>query len=53
MYNYLMSFIIVICLAIYFYLKRGLSWQVYIFLAAALVYLVLFFIKILKSKKPD
>lgn len=49
-YYYLVSFFIVIALAIFFYIQKGLDWQVYVFLTAAVVYLVIFFIKLLKAK---
>lgn len=49
-YYYLVSFFIVIALAAFFYFRKGPDWEVYVFLTAAVVYLVVFFIKLLKAK---
>ncbi|AVR43976.1 hypothetical protein C7S20_01120 [Christiangramia fulva] len=52
-YYYLVSFFIVAALSVFFYLRNGLDWEVYVFLTAAVVYLVIFFIKLLKAKNSD
>tara|TARA_B100000408_G_C10203805_1_gene184026 strand:- start:328 stop:495 length:168 start_codon:yes stop_codon:yes gene_type:complete len=47
---YLISFFMVIALALFLYWRAGIGWQIYVLLLAAVVYLVLFFLKILKLK---